>query len=305
MRPTKAPHRRSRRRKVLDRVVSYGLLYALLRISFTLGRLAFEGLSCTYRSCASGCSYHALRNEGWANEKTYRFTATWSDRHVRNRAVYACIVTAKLPAIGWLVRQVLACPDVFYSSDWRRLFEVPDVCVSHSCLQRFGKLHYIYAEFVLRTFRQVEKLLISPPQQTPGGNVAVLVEARAHPLFVYTVKQVMSTLGPTWSLQLFLSDNNFQMAVESFEIYPGRTGQHIKVVNLGDFGLNMEHMRDNVVQSALSVHEVLYNTIEAEHILWFQLDVLLRHTVPSRLLKRVFLGSEWRGCEYPTCIPST
>ena len=285
----------------MKNILMYAICYTILRICYKTS----VALSCVFGAHSSHCWYSSTpRSVGWASERTYLFTAAWNNRRALNIAVYTCIATSKLPILSSLFHHVLTCPDVFYSMKWRALFQVPDVCFSHKCLRRFGKSHYIYAEFILQTFEQVTSLQLAPPRQTSGGKVAVLIEPREHPLFEYVVKQVMGILGPKWSLQLFLSDENIHVVRTLLEIHPGKPGQHIKTVNLRDFGLHTSDMNDNVVQSALSVHEALYKTIESEHILWFQLDVLLRHPVPQRMISRPFLGSEWRGCEYPSCIPS-
>ena len=102
----------------------------------------------------------------------------------------------------------LTCPDVFYDERYNLLFEVPRRCFSHKCLKRYGASHYIYAEFVLRTFDGVTATTIMTAKPTSLGKVEVLVEPRQHPLVEYVVNQVMLTLGSTWSLQIFVSSKN-------------------------------------------------------------------------------------------------
>ena len=242
--------------------------------------------------------------QGWASFRTYRFAESWHNRHVRNYAIYTCIVTARVPILNIAVYHLLICPDVLYSNSWRHLFDVPALCISHSCLSRFGKSHYVYAEFIVRTFEKVQTFDLAPPRQTPQGNVAVLLEPRRHLLLQYVVKQVMATLGKEWSLQLFLSDINIEITKKMFDIFPGKAGANIRVVNLSNFGFQATDFGDNRLQSALSVHKELYQKITSEHILWFQLDTIMRHRVPASLLHQHFIGSEWRGCEYPNCRAS-
>lgn len=60
-----------------------------------------------------------------------------------------------------------------------------------------------------------------------------------------------------------------------------------------------------IVQSALSIHEALYKVIPSEHILWFQLDVVMRDAPRSEWLEHPYVGSEWNGCQYPNCVQKT
>jgi len=109
----------------------------------------------------------------------------------------------------------------------------------------------------------------------------------------------MSTLGPDWSLQLFVSDENENFLRENFRVHSGGAGENIIIRNLKDFGLGDMALSGNRIQSAFSVHEKLYESIKCEHILWFQLDVVLRSTPKLEWLEYAYVGSEWRGCEFP------
>lgn len=265
---------------------------------FTLLSLAVVRSVTSVSTEGNGCA------RGWASPRTCTFTRNWKTMHERNRALYVCIATRRVPLFRELFYHLLICPDVFYDKIWQELFGVPNFCVSHQCLSRFGKSHYVYAEFVLGTLSHVSRLNLAPPALSASGKVAVLIEPRQHPLLKYVVKQVMSTLGPEWGLQLFLSDENFDTVSEELEIYPGKSGEHIRVINLRDFGFRGSEMHDNVIQSGLSMHNNLYERVVGEFILWFQLDVVLRHSLSSDMFDRHFLGSEWRHCEFPTCDPS-
>ena len=61
----------------------------------------------------------------------------------------------------------------------------------------------------------------------------------------------------------------------------------------------------NRAQSAFSAHERMYAEIKGEHILWFQVDVVMRSQVKPEWLEYAYVGAEWPGCEYPTCSPVT
>ena len=61
------------------------------------------------------------------------------------------------------------------------------------------------------------------------------------------------------------------------------------------------HQYGSKVQSGFSAHQCLYEAILGEHILWFQVDVILRAGPQPEWLKYAYTGSEWHGCEYPTC----
>lgn len=143
----------------------------------------------------------------WAERRTILFTTVWLTHKLRNFAIYFCLSTRHIFILKNVVYHTMTCPDVLYDERYDILFEAPKACFSHACLKRFGASHYVYAEFVLRTFDAVTKTKIEPPKPTTQGKVAVLVEPREHPLLEYTVKQVMLTLGPTWSLQIFVSSS--------------------------------------------------------------------------------------------------
>lgn len=240
----------------------------------------------------------------WLSTRSRKFATRWGTHKVRNLVTYACIATSTTPVIADVAYTLLTCPDVFYSQRWRKLFVLSEqMCVSHRCLVRFGRNHFIHAEFVLATYEQVMKMQLQPAHPTVNGKVAVLIEPREHPLLIYVVKQVMNALGSDWALHLFLSEENEVSVKRALNIVRGGKGEHIGVTLLSKFGLNGRDMRDNTVQSALSVHAAVYDEIVGEHILWFQLDVILRRPIPSHMLKWGYIGSEWRGCEFPDCNP--
>jgi len=196
---------------------------------------------------------------------------------------------------------LLVCPDVFYHRLFDDLFQVPEWCFSHNCLEPFGRTHYMYATFVTATYEWITSLDIEPAAPTAGCKVAVLVEPREHPLYEYTVKQVMSTLGAGWSLQLFVSKFNEDYVRRKLNVFPKKKGRHIIVTRLSEFGLDDMAYSSNRVQSAFSAHKAMYSALQGEHILWFQIDVILRRSPPASLLRYAYVGSEWLGCEYPSC----
>ena len=214
-------------------------------------------------------------------------------------------MTRKVPLVKDLIYHIFTCPDIFYQNSHDAIFEVPSVCVSHRCLRRFGKSHYIYAEFVSKTFDIVVEKNISPAKPQSDGKIAVLLEPRLHPLYEYTVKQVMSTLGSAWALQLFVSSENEAFVRRTFDVRSGGSGENIIVTRLENFGLDMLGLHGNRIQSALSAHTALYEVIASEHILWFQLDVLMREEPRVEWLEYAYVGSEWNGCQYPTCAQDT
>jgi len=112
----------------------------------------------------------------------------------------------------------------------------------------------------------------------------------------------MSTLGPGWSLQLFVSSENEIHVREVLEIEEGKSGQHVVVTRLNTFGLDNMGYSGNYVQSAFSAHEAMYLALKGEYILWFQVDVVLRHSPPLQFLQQSYVGSEWQSCE-PPCDP--
>ncbi len=221
---------------------------------------------------------------------------------MRNLAIYFCITTRKIPLMKYAFKYFLTCPHIFYHHRYDQLFQVPSLCLSHSCLRRLGKSHYIYAEFILKTFDRVVALTIKPPIPTPGGKIAVLVEPREHPLLEYTVKQVMSVLGPDWALQIFVSSSN-EHRIRSW--LGSEAASNAVLTKLSDFGLDDMSNYGNRIQSALSAHKALYESIKSEHILWFQLDVIMRLPPRSSLLEYAYVGAEWKNCEYPTCSPAS
>lgn len=241
----------------------------------------------------------------WVSERTVEFTRAWSSHMSRNAAVYMCLSTRKIALLNGIIFWLLVCPEVLYDGRHDDLFEVPTVCIRHRCLKRFGKSHYIYAEFVLKTYDGILNRSIAPPPPTEDGKIAVIVEPRRHPLLEYTIRQVMTTLGPSWSLQIFLSSNNERWIRQCLHIHEGGHGEHIVVTPLAQFELDKMSQYGNRVQSAFSAHKRMYEAVRSEHILWFQVDVIMRAEPRLEWLQYAFIGSEWPGCEYPTCSQSS
>ena len=253
-------------------------------------------------STASFCYNSAASLEtGWVCRRTKVFTALWSSHKARNIAVYTCVSTRHIFLLSTVIYYTFVCPHVFYDLRYDELFEVPRFCFSHGCLRRYGSSHYIYAEFVLRTFKAVTMSTIEPAEATRQGKIAVLVEPRRILMLEYTVKQVMRILGPTWALQIFVSSANEHFVRRCLRVYSNDTGRNIIITRLADFGLDDMSEYGNRLQSAFSAHNNLYEAIQSEHILWFQLDVVMRDPPKEDWLRYAFIGAEWRGCEYPTC----
>ena len=141
----------------------------------------------------------------WVDGRSQHFSRRWKGVRERNIAVYVCISTRNAPVLRAIAYALLGCPHVLYRVEYEELFEVPKACFSHKCLKPYGRSHFLYAEFVLKTYSAIVSKKIRPPRPVSDGKVAVLVEPRAHPLYEYTVKQVMCTLGEDWALQLFVS----------------------------------------------------------------------------------------------------
>ena len=278
-------------------------------------RLLFAGLLLCHASYCFFASLPKVQKEShceenaspptWVQTRTRIFTAHWRSHKLRNAAIYTCISTRKVPVLRDLSNFLLTCPDVVYDTQYDILFAIPEVCISHKCLKRLGSSHYIYAEFVLKTYALVVSRNVTPPAPTPSGKIAVLLEPRIHPLYEYTVKQVMNTLGPTWALQLFVSTINENYVRNMFDVRDGGLGENILLTPLSSFGLNDMSRLGNRIQSAFSAHEVLYKSIPSEHILWFQIDVLLRAPPLFDWLKYAYVGSEFHGCEFPDCRKQT
>ena len=237
----------------------------------------------------------------WVGTRTEFFSAHWSSHKARNAALYLCIGMRHVPVLRSVTYHILFCPDVIYDARYDELFQVPSVCVTHKCLDRFGRSHYIYAEFVLKTYDKILSVQLSPPTPTTGGKIAVLLEPRVNPLYEYTVKQVMQTLGETWALHLFVSTKNEREVRRMFDVKADGKGKHILITTLAEFGLDDMSILGNRIQSAFSAHEVLYHTIPSEHILWFQLDVLMRAPPHDQWLQYAYVGSEWQYCQFPKC----
>ena len=111
----------------------------------------------------------------------------------------------------------------------------------------------------------------------------------------------MHTLGEDWALQIFASSKNIDFVRRTLNVYDSGSGRHIVLTDLSRFGLDELGMHGNRAQSAFSAHWRLYEAIRSEHILWFQLDVILRGAPPVSWLQFSYIGAEWRNCEYPTC----
>lgn len=274
------------------------ILNVLLHISY----LSPDTSSTIARGCETLSAEPQLVYK-WVSERTRQFFTRWRFHKTRNAAIYACVSTRNVPVIRYLVYILFTCPDVFYEHAYEKLFDVPPVCISHSCLKRFGRSHFVYAEFVLKTFDVITAKKVHPAEPRADGKIAVLLEPRLHPLYEYTVKQVMSALGDTWALQLLVSSENEAFVRSVFDVTEGGWGENIRVTRLEDFGLDTMSVYGNRVQSALSVHEALYKAIPSEHILWFQLDVLMIESPQIEWLEHAYVGSEWKGCQYPNCIP--
>ena len=253
----------------------------------------------TNRTSSSICAESS--GVDWLSRRSKIFTNLWTGHKVRNAATYVCVSTRHLPLLNYVVYHALSCPDVFYDAQYDKLFAVPLLCFSHRCLKRYGRSHYIYAEFVVRTYDAVTASNIMPSKPKLQGKVAVLLEPRHHPLLEYTTKQVMLTLGPEWALQIFVSSSNKNFVRERLRVYDNDTGRNIVLTTLENFGLDDMSRYGNKIQSAFSAHENLYHAVQSEHILWFQLDVVMRRTLNEDWLRYAYIGAEWKGCEYPTC----
>ena len=115
----------------------------------------------------------------------------------------------------------------------------------------------------------------------------------------------MPVFHPRWSLQIFVSSTNEQFVRNSLRVRQNDFGRNIVLTRLGEFGLDDMGKYGNRIQSAFSVHEVLYQAILSEHILWFQLEVILRTSPKDSWLQHAYVGAEWKGCEYPYCSKHT
>ena len=241
----------------------------------------------------------------WPDRRCKTFASRWTQLQLRNLAVYSCVATRKMTVLNTVLYYALGCPDTYYHEKFDELFDVPSLCISHDCLSKFGKSHFVYSSFVLHSYEVVTGFKLCPPAPVPNGMIAVIVEPRRNPLLEFTVKQVMSTVGASWALQIFVSDENEGYVRSIFDVTEGGLGQNIVITNLAQFGLDdMGHM-GNRVQSAFSAHNILYRTIPSEHILWFQVDVVLRREIPADWLRYAYVGSEWEGCQHPFCSPQT
>ena len=241
----------------------------------------------------------------WLNHRTRSFSVMWRGHKLRNVVVYACISTRHVFVLNSFVRTFLSCPQVFYDDRYDFLFQVPRSCTTHACLSHYGRGHFVYASFVLETYDWITALKLEPPMPTLSGRIAVLVEPRLHPLYEYTVKQVMSTLGDDWALQLYVSSHNERFVRNRFDVRPGGAGRNIVLSPLCDFGLDDMGVSGNRVQSAFSAHRALYDSIRGEYILWFQVDTIMRGKPEESWLSYSYVGSEWQGCEHPHCSTKT
>lgn len=276
------------------------LLFILSAIILKAGHALFLGHRNSQASLSmSNCPTSLDVN--WLSHRSKLFTSLWKTHKTRNFAVYVCVSTRHLVILNSLVYHTLTCPDTFYDTRYDQLFEVPRYCFSHGCLRRYGRSHYVYAEFVLRTYETMIAYTTVPSKPTSHGKIAVLLEPRPHPLLEFTTKQVMYTLGSTWALQVFVSSSNENFVRKRLRVYEGDSGQNIVITKLGDFGLDDMSKHGNIIQSAFSAHEDLYHNIRSEHILWFQVDVVMREPPKEEWLKYAYVGAEWKNCEYPTC----
>ena len=302
----KNPHQTMKRGWGLRR--RFGLVLPRLQLHVMFGALlichaVYSLIAADPLNYETGICYDSPKSfrSTWVQTRTELFIVRWRSHKLRNAALYICISTRNVPVLRYITYHLLICPDVIYDTRYDILFDVPEVCITHGCLKRFGSSHHIYAEFVIKTHAHVSSMNITPPLPTPGGKIAVLLEPRPHPLYEYTVKQVLATLGPGWALQLLVSSENEKLVRQLFDVRKGGLGENIIITSLTSFGLDAMSRLGNRVQSAFSAHEVLYNTIPSEHIFWFQIDVLLRDSPHSNWLKHAYVGSEWHGCEFPTC----
>ena len=241
---------------------AYIFLVVLNLLTFLLTTLSMQG---GFLASTTSSSY------AWASVRALHFSEVWESHKIRNIATYICLSSRHLPGLSAVAYYLLHCPDVFYDARFDKLFDVPKWCLSHTCLKRYGHSTYLYATFVLNTFEYVTFSNVTPAAASKLGKVAVLVEPRLHPLYEYTVKQVMMTLGDSWSLQLFVSSENEESVRRSFDVRQGGLGENIVITRLSDFGLDDLARYGNRVQSALSAHKVLSRSIVGEHIFGFKL----------------------------------
>ena len=154
----------------------------------------------------------------WIDERTKHFAKRWSNHKARNIFIYGWLATRRLPTVKYAIQYFPLCPKVFYSELYDKLFEVPPVCITHACLRHLGESHYLYLEFVYKTFDAVAASKLIPPIPSRDGNIAVLFEPRERPLLESTVKQVMRTVGEDWTCKV-VSDKNINYVRQKMNVY--------------------------------------------------------------------------------------
>ena len=122
-------------------------------------------------------------DDSWIRPRARIFLERWASHghRVLNLVSYTCVCLSPVPLVNSLTSTLLSCPEIFYDSAWRKLFAVPLVCISHGCLSRFGRSHFVYADFVVQSYTRVVALDIVPKKLRENGKVAVLLEPRQHP----------------------------------------------------------------------------------------------------------------------------
>lgn len=120
--------------------------------------------------------------------------------------------------------------------------------------------------------------------RTGHNKTAVLIEPRPTTLIELVIKNFMYFLHEDWNLMVICGNKNKKYILHLAEMIGEIIIIDLKVDNLVISEYN-----------SLCLSSELYDYIPTEHMLFFQLDTLLRKPIADDYLKYAYVGAPWRS----------
>ena len=138
--------------------------------------------------------------------------------------------------------------------------------------------------------RLTDRLVPRPRPRTriKDNMCAVIVELRRHPHLSYVLRNVAYFLGESWGIHVFCGTDN-EMFVR--EIVHGWGG--VRITNLGKKDYTKEDY------SRLLTSPMFWRGLDAEYILIFQTDSILRRRGIEEFLQYDYVGAPWKSSDTP------
>ncbi|MBN2322398.1 MAG: hypothetical protein JXQ30_01590 [Spirochaetes bacterium] len=138
--------------------------------------------------------------------------------------------------------------------------------------------------------RLTDRLVPDPGPRvgTKKDRCAVVVELRRHPHLSYVLRNVAYFLGESWRIHIFCGLDNEEFVREIVQGWGG-----VSITNLGRKNYSKEDY------SRLLLSCTFWRGIEAEHVLIFQTDSILRRRGIEEFLRYDYVGAPWLSPDTP------